>query len=224
MGDEPEVGVNDEPGRDVSRSVSDSKPLRRTSPLAWGLGLTAVLAVALAGGWRLGYWSSPNPAGAVQAASSGDDSQARGTNATSGGQRTGQPPTRPPQLADFLPPARWRWWRDEAFQKEVGLSAAQVQRIDAMVKERENELAPFIKEYLEQRDALRKMALERRVTVHEFAVQAARFEALNAKLNESRNIMLFRMSRELTDEQYRMLQEARDRRASRGSRGAPPGR
>jgi hypothetical protein len=68
------------------------------------------------------------------------------------------------------------------------------------------------------------MAGERRVSPEEFAIQAARYQSLDAKLDESRKIMLYRMSRELSDEQYKKLQEVRDRRSRGGGRGNPPNR
>jgi len=93
-----------------------------------------------------------------------------------------------------------------------------------MVKEREAALAPFITEWRKQQTELNRMARERKVSIDEFAVQAARVDSLFAKLNESRTVMLYRMSRELSDEQYAKLQEVRDRRSRGGSRPNQPNR
>lgn len=138
------------------------------------------------------------------------------------GQRTGQPPRG--QGQDPLPPARWPWWRDAEVQRIVGLSAAQVAQLDAIVKEREGALAPFITEWRKQLDVLNRMARERQVSIDEFAIQASRVDSLYAKLTESRTVMLYRMSRELSDEQYTKLQEVRDRRSRGGNRSNAPNR
>jgi hypothetical protein len=82
----------------------------------------------------------------------------------------------------------------------------------------------FVREWQRQREEFNRMARARQATVEEFAIQAARFEALNAKLSETRNVMLYRMSLELTAEQYQKLQEFRDRRGRSGDRGSGPNR
>ena len=64
------------------------------------------------------------------------------------------------------------------------------------------------------------MAAERTVTVEQFALQVSRIESLRTKLLESRAVMLYRMSKELTPEQYKKMQDYRERRQSRG-RGGP---
>ncbi|HUF48389.1 MAG TPA: hypothetical protein VMM93_11275 [Vicinamibacterales bacterium] len=192
---------------------------------AWLAGSLAVVLVAAAtGGWGLGAWAQR---GVDRAAGADADHAQRGGTAPSG-QRSNSQAQRQQQRADFLPPAgRWRWWRDEEVQRDAGLSAAQVQRLEAMVKERETELAPFIREWARQGQLLNQMARDRRVSIDEFAVQASRVQSLYAKLSESRNIMLYRMSRDLTDEQFtriKELQEARDRRLRGGGRSSSPNR
>jgi len=204
--------------------VTDSKlSTRQTVGLA--VGLSAILVVLTATG-GMGVWArgrgAKAPAGPAMALTDGpDQATAAGTSQRSG-QRAGQPLR--PQGQDPLPPARWPWWRDAEVQKAVSLSAAQVERLEAIVKERESALAPFIAEWRKQQEELNRMARERKVSIDEFAVQASRVDSLYAKLSESRTVMLYRMSRELSDEQYTKLQEVRDRRSRGGNRSNPPNR
>jgi hypothetical protein len=199
--------------------VTDSK-LSTSGRVALAAGLGAVLlGAAVTGG--MGLWArDSNGSGPTGTALEGHEQ--RGV-ASGQGQRTSQPP-RQPQVQDVLPPIRFRWWQDGEVQKIVGLTAEQVERLEVIFKERDREMAPFIREYLRQREELRRMAGERKISTEEFAIHASSFEALEAKLDESRTIMLYRMSRELSDEQYRKLQEVRDRRSRGGGRGNPPNR
>ncbi len=160
----------------------------------------------MAGGWTLSLRAGGGPAAADGAAAVGQIPQTGGTSPT--GQRGGQTRGREPEP---LPPSRWPWWRDEALQKEVGLTSRQVDRIDAIYQQRSTDLAPYLEEWRKQEAELNRMAGERVVSVEVFAVQAARVDGLWSKLNESRLVMLYRMSRELTDAQYKKLQEYRDR-------------
>lgn len=167
----------------------------------------------MAGGWGLSIRARGGPADGDRAVAVAQNPQTGGASQT--GQRGGQPRSREPEP---LPPSRWPWWRDEALQKEVGLTSRQVERIDAIYQQRSTELAPYLEEWRKQEAELNRMARERVVSVEVFAVQAARVDALWSKLNESRIVMLYRMSRELTDAQYKRLQEYRDRGRG-GSRG-----
>lgn len=136
------------------------------------------------------------------------------------GQR-GRDQQRPPPP---LPPSQRDWWKDAVIQEYVGLAADQVRRIDEIYEERAREMEPFIIEWRHQRDEFNKMARARQASVAEFAIQAARLEALDAKLSETRAVMLYRMSLELSAEQYQKLQEYRDRRGRSNSRGSGPNR
>ena len=185
----------------------------------------AVLAGATGG---LGAWPRGSTGEAFDGGSPARPEQ-RGTTASQ--QTAGQPtaqrggtPPRPPAVEELLPPLRWTWWRDAEVQKAVGLSAAQVERLDAIVREREHEMAAFIKEHGKRSDDLRRMAAERTVSTEEFAIHVASYQALTSKLNDSRMVMLYRMSRELSDVQYKKLQEYRDKRSAGRGRGNSPNR
>jgi hypothetical protein len=62
------------------------------------------------------------------------------------------------------------------------------------------------------------MTRARVVDVDTYSVQVMRVESARSKLSESRTVMLYRLARELTPEQYRKLLEIRDRRRTSGPR------
>jgi hypothetical protein len=199
--------------------VTDSKPSTiRKIGLASALAAAVLLAAATGG---MGLWARDGKVGGDATGPALRIEQRGGAGMP--GQRSGQQ-SRQQQVEDLLPPLRFRWWKDAEVQKTVGLTPDQVQRLEALFNDRNEELAPFIREFILQRDELLRMAGERRVSPEEFAIQAARYQSLDAKLDESRKIMLYRMSRELSDEQYKKLQEVRDRRSRGGGRGNPPNR
>jgi Spy/CpxP family protein refolding chaperone len=69
---------------------------------------------------------------------------------------------------------------------------------------------------------MNRMAAERTASVEEFALQVSRTQALRTKLQESRYVMLYRISKELTPEQLTRLQELeRERRSQGRGRGGP---
>jgi Spy/CpxP family protein refolding chaperone len=123
--------------------------------------------------------------------------------------------------SSILPPDRWEWWKDPDFKREIQLTDAQSASIDAIYRARARDYLPFNTEFEKQVVETNRLAGERTVSVEEFAVQVARMEALRTKLAESRYVMLYRMARELTPEQYKKLQEYRDRRTSSRGRGGP---
>ncbi len=211
-------GVNGQTETNVSHSVIDSKLSMHGKVL---LGVTSVVVLVTAASGGMGLWADESTATPLAAATADASLEQRGGYASSS-QRAGQPQRQP--APDPLPPARWPWWRDADVQRTVGLSADQVQRLDAIVKEREEALAPFIAEWRRQLEVLNQMARERQVSIEEFSIQASRVDSLYTKLTESRTIMLYRMSRELSDEQYAKLQEVRDRRSRGGNRGSLPNR
>jgi hypothetical protein len=144
-----------------------------------------------------------------------------GSDQAANGQRGRDPQQR---LPPPLPPSQRDWWKDADIQAYVGLTADQVRRIDEIYEERAREMEPFIIEWRHQRDEFNKMARARQASVAQFAIQVARFEALDAKLSETRAVMLYRMSLELSAAQYDKLQEYRDRRGRTNSRGSGPDR
>lgn len=116
----------------------------------------------------------------------------------------------------------WEWWNDGEVQKELPLSADKVKLIDDIYKRRSENLKPIVDEFLKQSAELDKMTRARIVDESTYAVQVMRVESARSKLGESRTIMLYRLSRELTADQFRKLQDIRDRRFSSRGRGPEP--
>lgn len=114
------------------------------------------------------------------------------------------------------PRVEWEWWNDAAVKKELGLTDAKSKEIDRIFQERLRHAKPFYDEYMKQRDEQDRMAKERLVDEGTFSLQVARVDALRSELLKSRAIMLYRMSRKLTAEQYKKLEEILDRRRGEG--------
>ena len=135
-------------------------------------------------------------------------------------QRQGEQQRQGPRSLTSLPPGGWEWWKDPEFKKELQLTDAQSAKINAIYQARQREYLPYDAEFEKQLIEGNRMAAERTATVDQFAVQVSRIESLRIKLLESRAVMLYRMSKELTPEQYKKMQDYRERRQSRG-RGGP---
>jgi Spy/CpxP family protein refolding chaperone len=124
-------------------------------------------------------------------------------------------------LSFGLPSERSEWWKDQEFRKEIRLSDAQSAKIDSIYRARQQEYLPYDVEFEKQLAAANRMAAERTASVEEFALLISRIEALRSRLLESRYVMFYRMSKELTPEQYKKLQEYRERRMQSRGRGGP---
>jgi Spy/CpxP family protein refolding chaperone len=135
-------------------------------------------------------------------------------------QRQGEQPRQGPRdPRALLPPGGWEWWKDPDFKKEIRLTDAQSAKIDAIYRTRAREYLPFDAEMDKQLAETNRLAAERTASVEEFALQVSRMETLRTKLSESRWVMLYRMSKELTPEQYKKMQEYRERRIQSRGRG-----
>jgi Spy/CpxP family protein refolding chaperone len=151
----------------------------------------------------------------------------KGAGAAQSGQATvpnpNTPPGKPAQPGSSTDnqrgggrPDEWEWWNDAAVKKELGLTDAKSKEIDKIFQDRQRHATPFYEEFLKQRDEQNRMAKERLVDEGTFALQVARVDALRSELMKSRAVMLYRISRKLTAEQYKKLEEIRDRRRGEG--------
>ena len=155
----------------------------------------------------LGVIDAPLPGWAFQA-----DSAVAAQSPSRGG---GSPQGRSGQLM-----APWDWWNDADVQRELGLAADKVQRINDIYTRRSEDLKPIVEEFVKQSAELEKMTRARLVDERTYSVQVMHVESARSELNKSRTVMLYRLTRELTPEQYKKLQDIRDRRF--GSRGRGP--
>lgn len=122
--------------------------------------------------------------------------------------RSGPPPARPG--------SGWgEWWKDELIIKELQLSPQKVRRIDAIFQDRNKRMSGVVDELPIEQAKLEQLARERTVDEATYALQVARVTFLRSQRDQSRQVMLYRLSLELTPEQHKKLLEIRDR----GGRG-----
>ncbi len=146
------------------------------------------------------------------------------------GQAAGSPPSQIPTQGRASTPAdgqrsrpeEWEWWNDAAVKKELGLTDAKSKEIDRIFQDRARHAKPFSDQLNKEREEQNRMAKERLVDEGTFALQVARADALFSELRKSRAVMVYRISRKLTAEQIKKLEEIRDRR-SRDGRGRGAG-
>lgn len=107
--------------------------------------------------------------------------------------------------------AGWKWWNDEAVKKEIGLTDDKAKKIDEFVQDRERQLKPLADDYQKERDELDRMTSERLADDSTYGLKVWRVESMRAKLNESRIVLLYRIYKQLSPEQYKKLNEVLDR-------------
>lgn len=126
-----------------------------------------------------------------------------------------------PALASNQQDPRPRWWKTERIVKDLGLTADQSARIDAIFESTFPELRQE-REELERLEAkLSRMIQDDRVGEATLARQIDRVETARASGNKTRSLMLARMRRVLTREQRVRFEElSKQWAASTGGRGA----
>ena len=90
--------------------------------------------------------------------------------------------------------------------------------LDGHYRRRSKELAPVVKQWTKEWAALDAMTKAATVDEATYTLQVVTVEALRSKISESRTVMIYRMFRELSPDQYRTLQEIFSSRR-RGGRG-----
>lgn len=131
---------------------------------------------------------------------------------------------RPSQSPSGSTGGGWEWWNDARVQKEIGLSADKARIINDIYAKRNESLKALREEFVREFNELDQITRARTVDEGTYAVKVTRVESLRSELSKSRTVMLYRLFRELTPEQYRKLQDIfdRDRRNQDRGRGAPP--
>ena len=118
---------------------------------------------------------------------------------------------------------RHRWWKSDDVKAELGLTESQSAVIDEIYKaalptQRE------LKQRLDRKEAeLSELIDAMEAEEWEVTLLIDKVEAARSELSKSRILMLYRMHRELTDEQLDALHNWWDRRPRR-ERRAPPSR
>lgn len=120
----------------------------------------------------------------------------------------------------------FKWWQDEGFRRELGLTADQVTRLDEVFQA----ALPLLRTQKSALDSLEadfsRMVADARADEPAALDVIARVESARAELGRTRGLMLFRMRRILTADQHvklKALHAARERTRHRAPAGKSPG-
>jgi len=116
-------------------------------------------------------------------------------------------------LALFAAPAlaqRGKWWQDERFRRELGLTAEQSVRLEEIFQKTQPTLRQRMQDLDKSEDELDSLVEtgdDSSVMAHVGVVEGAR-----AELNKTRTLMLLRMRRSLTADQWAKFTALADQR------------
>ena len=175
---------------------------------------------------RLKYlaWLLPTLTLGLTLSASGREASQRGVPATKSAQSQAPPASQQSQGPGRGQPrpgsGQGEWWKDELVVKELKLTPVQARSIDRIFSDRTKRVATIADQVPTEFAKLEKMAEERVVDEATFAYQVAQWSFMRARVNESRGVMLDRMSLELTPEQHKKLREIQARDRGRSGRGS----
>jgi Spy/CpxP family protein refolding chaperone len=178
------------------------------------LGLTLVALIWTGGGGLEAALDGVQPPQAAPRPPAGDAGQSGQRGGAGGGQRTSP---RTPGLG-----TEWEWWKDQEFIRTASLTPEKSQFIDRIFQNRQRLMRPIAEGLQKELAVLDRMTRERVAPDEEYQLQVIRVETLWARLRESRMVMFYRMYRELTPEQYKQLESARQRRRDGRGGGSSP--
>ena len=113
------------------------------------------------------------------------------------------------------------WWKDAQFQRDLGLSADQITRIDAIFQAAISQLRPKAEE-LNQQEELLSQQIAAGADEGLVTKQVDKVEAIRAHLNKMRTLMLLKERQVLSSDQrvkLNKLHEQWERDHKRPSRG-----
>ena len=133
-----------------------------------------------------------------------------------------QADAQPPQTPQ-APPQRFAWWRSEQYQKNLGLSADQVNRLEAIFQNALPELRKG-RDDLDHHEAELSRLIETGADEALVTRQLDKVEAIRSHVNKTRQLLLLHHRQVLTPEQRVKLAQAERERAGRpaGSGGQRP--
>ena len=182
----------------------------------WRVAATAALTMVLGG---LG------PSVRMQASQAGQRTAPQGVSASGASRGAAQsaPANNSNRRRPITANIEWSWWSDPDIRKELNLSDEKARKIEGIFQQRVKQVQPLVNELNRELDNLNKMTEDRLADEWTYGLQVQKFETLNERFRESRTVMLYRMYKELTADQYKKLNEVRDRvfREGRG-RGMGP--
>jgi Spy/CpxP family protein refolding chaperone len=129
----------------------------------------------------------------------------------------------PPQAPQNQPPQRLMWWRTEMYQKNLGLSADQVTRLEAIFQAALPELRRG-RDDLDHYEAELSRLIETGADEALVIKQLDKVEAIRSRVNKNRQLLLLHHRQVLTPEQRVKLAQAERERAGRptGMSGQKP--
>jgi Spy/CpxP family protein refolding chaperone len=119
------------------------------------------------------------------------------------------------------PPQRFIWWRSEQYQKNLGLSADQVNRLEAMFQSVLPELRKG-RDDLDHHEAELSRLIESGADETLVIRQLDKVEAIRSRVNKTRQLLLLHHRQVLTPEQRVKLAQAERERAGRPPGGQKP--
>lgn len=132
------------------------------------------------------------------------------------------PASRPPEGRGFGPvpgpapsgsrPDFFPWWKDADIIKQIGLTGAQAASIDKLYERRLRQIQLQADEYAKQSAELDRMMSERAVKPEEIELQASKMLTPKVEIDKSRIKMLYEMSRVMSADQNKKLQDVVQRR------------
>ena len=121
-----------------------------------------------------------------------------------------QTDAQPPQTAQN-PPQRFAWWRSEQYQKSLGLSTDQVNRLEAIFQNALPELRKG-RDDLDRYEAELSRQIETGADEALVTRQLDKVEAIRSHVNKTRQLLLLHHRQVLTPEQrVKLAQAERDR-------------
>ena len=138
-------------------------------------------------------------------------------------QATGQPAPPSSTLKTPSPPSRPPWWKDEAFRKDLGLTADQSGRIESIFQASLPQLRQGYDD-LNRRENKLSQLIEGNADEALIVQQIDRVELARGSLNKTRTLMHLRMRQLLTPEQrlrFKTLYEERQAAQRQGHFASP---
>ena len=126
----------------------------------------------------------------------------------------------PPQNGQSAP--RLAWWRDDLYQKHLGLTSDQVSRVEAIWQSALPELRKG-RDDLDRQEAELSRLIETNADETVVTRQVDKVEAIRAHLNKARTMVIWHHRQLLTPEQRVKLKVMRDRDRERMGAPATPG-
>ena len=106
---------------------------------------------------------------------------------------------------------RFKWWKDAQVQKELGLSTAQSEKINTIWETSVPSLRAAHDELEALEAELSRLIRENTADEKIVALQIDHVEAHRSQVNKARSLMLYRMHRVLTANQYQTLTTLMDK-------------